>query len=155
MRRFLRRASVSVALVAVLASALPFAAIAATAAPAPRAASTTGTAAAVGTNAAVNPRATRVVRTRACPESRFTCITLRVPRDHFSSAANGPTFDVTFGLLRATGEKLGTFVTVTGGPGTSGLASADSYTDAFDPSIAEHYDIVFFDQRGIGVSESL
>jgi pimeloyl-ACP methyl ester carboxylesterase len=47
------------------------------------------------------------------------------------------------------------FVTVTGGPGTSGLLSADDYTAAFDPSIPEHFDIVFFDQRGVGLSGSL
>jgi len=72
------------------------------------------------------------------------------------AAAGGPTFEVTFGLLRATERpRKGVFVTVTGGPGTSGLAAADGYTEAFDPRIPRHYDIVFFDQRGIGLSEPL
>ena len=74
--------------------------------------------------------APKVISKKPCPDdSIFTCITLRVPRDHFSSAANGPTFDVTFGLLKATGPRKGVFVTATGGPGTSGLAVADSYTE--------------------------
>jgi len=44
-------------------------------------------------------------------------------------------------------------VTLTGGPGSSGLIVADGYTDALDPKIPEQYDIVFLDQRGIGLSE--
>jgi pimeloyl-ACP methyl ester carboxylesterase len=47
------------------------------------------------------------------------------------------------------------FVTATGGPGSSGLAVADSYTSVFDPSIPEHFDIVFFDQRGVTASGGL
>ncbi len=88
------------------------------------------------------------------PDSIFTCITLQVPRDQFGAAA--PTFDITFALHRAKpGKKQGTFVTVTGGPGTSGIAAADSYTELFDPRIVNRYDIVFFDQRGVGRSEPL
>lgn len=95
-----------------------------------------------------------VGRTR-CPDSDFSCITLRVPRDHFAPSG-GPTIDVTFALLRASsGTSQGVFVTATGGPGTSGLAVADSYTSALDPRIAEELDIVFFDQRGIGLSEPI
>ena len=82
-----------------------------------------------------------------CPDSDFTCIKLTVPLDHFGNSG-GKTIDVVFGVLPATGERKGMFVTATGGPGTSGLASADSYTASFDPSIPEHFDIVFFDQRG-------
>jgi pimeloyl-ACP methyl ester carboxylesterase len=88
-----------------------------------------------------------------CPDSDFTCITLPVPLDH--SNPDGPTIDVVFGVLPATGVRKGMFVTVTGGPGSAGLMSADSYTAAFDPSIPEHFDIVFFDQRGVGLSGGL
>lgn len=100
--------------------------------------------------------APRVVARKACPDSEFTCITLRVPLDHFGPA-NGPTTDVTFALLRASGdgERKGVFATATGGPGTSGIAVADGYTGALDPRIPEEYDIVFFDQRGIGLSGPL
>ena len=56
---------------------------------------------------------------------------------------------MTFAVLPATGDRLGAFVTATGGPGSSGIAAADSYTDALDPAIPESYDIVFFDQRGV------
>jgi len=63
--------------------------------------------------------------------------------------------DVVFGVLPATGERRGMFVTAVGGPGSSGLLSADAYTSYFDPGIAEHFDIVFFDQRGVNLSGGL
>jgi pimeloyl-ACP methyl ester carboxylesterase len=95
------------------------------------------------------------VRTEACPdESRFECITLAVPKDH-RAAPGGPTWDVTFAIQRATGERKGTFVYIVGGPGGSGISVADSYTDYFDPAIAEAYDIVYVDQRGIGLSQPI
>lgn len=89
-----------------------------------------------------------------CPDSDFTCVTLTVPLNHFDSQ-DSRTIDVVFAILPATGERKGMFVTATGGPGSAGLASADSYTAAFDVSIPEHFDIVFFDQRGVGQSGGL
>ena len=91
---------------------------------------------------------------RPCPDSDFTCVTLEVPLDHFHPE-DGRTMDVVFAVLPASGERKGMFVTVTGGPGSAGLQSADDYTAAFDPSIPEHFDIVFFDQRGVGLSGGL
>ena len=93
------------------------------------------------------------VKKEKCPKSRFECVTLSVPRDH--TVRGGPNWDLTFAIQRATGTRLGTFVTVTGGPGYSGLAAAESYTDAFDPTVPEHYDMVFFDQRGVGLSHEI
>jgi pimeloyl-ACP methyl ester carboxylesterase len=90
-----------------------------------------------------------------CPDdSAFTCVTLTVPVDHFD-ATNPGTLNVVFAVLPASGERFGMFVTATGGPGSSGVAAADFYTSYFDPRITEHYDIVFFDQRGIALSGGL
>lgn len=90
-----------------------------------------------------------------CPnDSAFTCVTLTVPLDHFNPA-DTRTLAVTFAVLPATGNRKGMFVTVTGGPGTSGIAVADSYTAAFDPAIPRRFDIVFFDQRGATLSGGL
>ncbi len=89
-----------------------------------------------------------------CPDSAFTCVTLDMPMNHFDTA-DERTMPVTFAVLPATGERLGAFVTATGGPGSSGIAVADSYTDALDPAIPESYDIVFFDQRGVAMSGGL
>jgi len=89
-----------------------------------------------------------------CPDSDFTCINVKVPLDHFN-ALDTRTTEVVFGVLPATGERKGMFVTAIGGPGGSGLLSADSYTSYFDPAIPEHFDIVFFDQRGVNLSGGL
>jgi pimeloyl-ACP methyl ester carboxylesterase len=93
--------------------------------------------------------------TRPCPKyeaPHFTCVTLTVPWDHFR--AGGPTTKVTFALRRHTGPgpAKGVWVTVTGGPGTAGIWSAESYTSTFAHSIRRDYDIVFLDQRGSGMS---
>jgi len=81
----------------------------------------------------------------------FSCVTLSVPVDHARPA--GEHWDVTFAVLRATGERRGVFVTATGGPGSSGLAAADAYTQSFPDEVREGFDVVFLDQRGIGESQ--
>ncbi len=89
-----------------------------------------------------------------CPDSAFTCVKLSVPLDHFDSA-NSKTINVVFAVLPATGERKGMFVTANGGPGASGLMAADPYTSYFEPALTEHFDIVFYDQRGVGASGGL
>lgn len=120
--------------------------------------STTTTAAATSTSTtAPRPSTTEILETlggEPCPESDFTCVSLDLPLDHFDPS-DDRTISVTFAVLPATGESRGAFVTATGGPGTSGIAVADSYTSLYDPSIAEQFDIVFFDQRGIASSGGL
>ena len=91
---------------------------------------------------------------KPCPDSDFTCVTLEVPLDHFS-LADGRTIPVTFAVFPSSGTPEGVFVTVVGGPGASGLAAADSRLLGLDPAIRKNFDIVFFDQRGVGVGEGL
>jgi pimeloyl-ACP methyl ester carboxylesterase len=93
------------------------------------------------------------VATEPCADSRFECVTLAVPRDHFSG--DSTTWEVTFGIQRAAVEAKGTFVTITGGPGSSGLLLAEPYTDVMAQEITDNFDIVFLDQRGIGASQPL
>ncbi len=78
-------------------------------------------------------------------------MTLEMPLDHFDPS-NSETIDVVFAVLPAEGGGSGAFLTVTGGPGSSGIASADTYLSLYDAAIAEKYDIVFFDPRGIAAS---
>lgn len=84
-----------------------------------------------------------------CELSSLSCTSLTVPLDH---RANDPdkTLEITFALSFAAQESKGILFYFVGGPGGSGLASADSYLSAFDPSLAETMDIVFVDQRGTG-----
>lgn len=87
-------------------------------------------------------------------DSAFTCVTIDVPLDHFNPD-DARTLPVVFAVLPASGTRKGMFVTATGGPGTSGVLSADYYSSGFDPSILEAFDVVFFDQRGMGLSGNL
>jgi pimeloyl-ACP methyl ester carboxylesterase len=89
-----------------------------------------------------------------CADSDFTCVNVTVPLNHLDPQ-DTRTIEVVFAVLPASGERKGMFVTVIGGPGGSGLLSADSYTSYFDPRIPESFDIVFFDQRGVNASNGL
>lgn len=89
-----------------------------------------------------------------CTENpELTCVTLQVPLNHFDTA-NAETIAVTFAVLPASGERYGMYVQAfPGGPGGEGISSA--YTGYFSEGILEHYDIVYYDQRGIGLSNPL
>lgn len=89
-----------------------------------------------------------------CDVSNLSCTSLTVPLDH---RANDPsrTIEITFALSFAGKESRGILFYFVGGPGGSGIASADSYLSAFDPSLVENMDIVFVDQRGIGAAHGL
>ena len=82
------------------------------------------------------------------------CVTLNQPLDHGNTQA-ASTIDVVFAIKPATGERKGMFVTAVGGPGSAGIGSADSYLGSFPEGIAENFDVVFFDQRGVGESGGL
>ena len=58
--------------------------------------------------------------------SAFTCVTINVPLDHFNPS-DTRALDVTFAVLPAAGARKGMFVSATGGPGNSGITSADNY----------------------------
>jgi pimeloyl-ACP methyl ester carboxylesterase len=91
---------------------------------------------------------------KTCDENQnFTCVTIQVPLDHFDSG-NTETLDVVFAVAPATGERYGMYVQAfPGGPGGEGISTGT--TSFFDKGILEHYDIVYFDQRGIGLSGPL
>lgn len=91
---------------------------------------------------------------QACEEQPdMTCVTIDVPLNHFDPSGN-ETIQVVFGVLPATGERYGMYVQAfPGGPGGEGISSA--YYDYFDERILEHFDIVYFDQRGLGLSSPL
>ena len=88
------------------------------------------------------------------PDSDFTYVEITVPLDHTNPADERLT-TVVFGVLPASGKRKGMLVVATGGPGGSGLYVADSYVPYYDPAILKRFDLVFFDQRGIGLSGGL
>ncbi len=83
----------------------------------------------------------------------FTCVTLTVPLDHFDPN-NRDMIDVVFAIAPATGERKGLFVQAfPGGPGGKGISYASR--QYFPREVNREYDIVFFDQRGLGLSNPL
>lgn len=88
------------------------------------------------------------------PDSDFIYVDITVPLDHTNPDDKNMT-TVVFGVLPASGIRKGMLVIATGGPGGSGLYVADSYVPYYDSSIPEYFDLVFFDQRGIGLSGDL
>ncbi|MCA0145780.1 alpha/beta fold hydrolase [Blastococcus sp. LR1] len=92
-----------------------------------------------------------VVSQEPCAGGDFECVTLTVPSDH--DAAASQEWEATFAVRKADGESRGVLVTATGGPGSSGILLAESYAASMDPAITDAYDLVLFDQRGIGRSE--
>ena len=79
------------------------------------------------------------------------CRKVTVALDH-RHPENGRTTEVIYRVDAARGERLGTLVVAVGGPGVRGLSEADPWLGLADPAIRDHYDIVFFDQRGVGGS---
>ena len=83
----------------------------------------------------------------------FTCVTITVPLDHFDPA-NTETTEVVFAVAPARGARKGMYVQAfPGGPGGEGISYAR--TEYFSSQIQNQYDIVFFDQRGVGLSNPL
>lgn len=83
----------------------------------------------------------------------LTCVSISVPLNHYDST-NTETIEVVFGVAPASGERYGMFVQAfPGGPGGEGISSA--YLGYISDAILEHYDIVFYDQRGLGLSNPL
>jgi pimeloyl-ACP methyl ester carboxylesterase len=102
----------------------------------------------------IEPDPTFVSEKRCAEDSGFNCVTIRVPRDH--AAPEGETWEVTFAIQRAlSGSSEGVIAYAVGGPGASGIAVADDYASYFDRAVPDRYDLVFFDQRGIGRSQPL
>ena len=82
-----------------------------------------------------------------CPEG-FDCVVIQAPLDHLD-LDESRTIDVAFAVRPADGPRIGVLVTAVGGPGGSGLESADYEPLTMDPDILDGFDLVYFDQRGL------
>jgi pimeloyl-ACP methyl ester carboxylesterase len=61
---------------------------------------------------------------------------------------------VVFAVAPATGERYGMYVQAfPGGPGGEGISTGALFW--FPEAVLEHYDIVYFDQRGVGLSHPI
>ena len=110
-----------------------------------------------GGASALTPAQLRALGAGPCPNaaSTFRCLAVTVPLDHFDPA-DPATLDVIVGVHPASAvPSKGLLVTAVGGPGASGLTDADSLLTMWSDAIVTHYDIVYFDQRGMGESDGI
>ena len=89
-----------------------------------------------------------------CYVGELTCVTITAPLDHDQPGDNR-TLDIEFSIHLATGEHRGILLYFVGGPGQAGVAASAAYVPWMNASLLEHYDIVFFDQRGTGPDHGL
>lgn len=80
------------------------------------------------------------------------CATLDVPLDY--EDPEGETLELYIARTSATGERYGALFINPGGPGGAAAEYAD-YIPLVLPDVAEHYDIVGMDPRGVGGSSAL
>jgi pimeloyl-ACP methyl ester carboxylesterase len=107
-------------------------------------------------NGFANPLVERLEELGAypCPGEVLTCVSLELPLNH--DDPEGEQIEVVFGVRPADYESQGMLVVAVGGPGASGIASGNYYVDYGRFGDATYnMDIVFFDQRGVGLSYPL
>jgi pimeloyl-ACP methyl ester carboxylesterase len=108
--------------------------------------------------AALRPRTTAVEKSyygqilhwKPC-SSNLTCATVREPLDWLGVT----TKSIRIALVKhaATGTREGDLVVNPGGPGGSGVDFVEAGVEnVVDPTIAQHFDIIGFDPRGVGKS---
>jgi pimeloyl-ACP methyl ester carboxylesterase len=90
---------------------------------------------------------------RVCQSAELECRWILVQADQVANDPHGRTMLLHYGLHRAAKERLGTLVIATGGPGVSGVSTADDTLARFDARLTDAFDIVLFDTRGVGDSD--
>jgi pimeloyl-ACP methyl ester carboxylesterase len=78
------------------------------------------------------------------------CGMLSVPVDY--TKPDGPVARIAMIRFKATGQKIGSLIVNPGGPGESGVQAAASLVGAVPETIRQHFDLVGFDPRGVGMS---
>lgn len=79
------------------------------------------------------------------------CATLTVPLDW--GEPSGATIDLALARTKANGDRIGSLLTNPGGPGASGIEFLTH--SPLGPELAESFDIVSWDPRGVGRSTSV
>ena len=88
-----------------------------------------------------------------CQSVELECRWILVQADQLADDPHGSTRLLHYGIRRATHQRLGTLVVASGGPGVSGIVTADDTIKGLDARLTDVYDIVFFDARGVGDSD--
>ncbi|WP_045877994.1 alpha/beta hydrolase [Pseudofrankia sp. DC12] len=96
-------------------------------------------------------RVGRLSAWRACGDG-VQCATLPVPLDYAHPAAGTISLAVVRRPAHEPARRIGSLVYLEGGPGVSGVHSIKTYPQLFDSAVGDRFDIVGFDQRGVGAS---
>ncbi|MFJ6652798.1 alpha/beta hydrolase [Microbacterium sp. NPDC091313] len=90
-----------------------------------------------------------------CEGDRFDCATVTAPRDWDDPSAG----DLQLAVIRqraTSQERVGSLLTNPGGPGASGYDFVrDASSQLVPTAVAEHYDVIGFDPRGVGRSSAV
>jgi pimeloyl-ACP methyl ester carboxylesterase len=81
------------------------------------------------------------------------CATMQVPMDY--AKPDGEEIGIAVLKVPAHGDRIGSLVVNPGGPGGSGTQFAAAGSDQFGTELTDHFDIVGFDPRGVGHSDTL
>ncbi|MFF5705126.1 alpha/beta hydrolase [Streptomyces sp. NPDC012794] len=92
---------------------------------------------------------------RPCDSGPLECASMTVPRDWYHPG-RGPDLTVAVSRHRSTdpAARRGVLMMAAGGPGASGLGRPAGLA-SYAPKLAAAYDIVSFDQRGVGASTNV
>ncbi|MFE9634078.1 alpha/beta hydrolase [Streptomyces sp. NPDC006463] len=92
---------------------------------------------------------------QSCKDGSLECAAMSVPRDWYHPDA-GPSLTVAVSRHRAPdpAARRGVLMMAAGGPGASGLGRPAGLA-SYAPKLAAAYDIVGFDQRGVGASTNV
>jgi pimeloyl-ACP methyl ester carboxylesterase len=84
---------------------------------------------------------------------QFSCGKLAVPLDY--SQPDGDTADIFVVRVRSNhqSQRIGSLLVNPGGPGGSGINLAAGLVGALSDTVFDHFDLVGFDPRGVGLSE--
>lgn len=83
----------------------------------------------------------------------YQCATLKVPMDY--DEPEGQQLDIKLIKRGATGKRIGTLFFQSGGPGEALTTSLPKLYDRFPAAVRERFDLVGFDQRGVGESTAV
>lgn len=91
----------------------------------------------------------------ACPQAPapYECATVLVPRDYSTPRADSMGIAVIRRPATEPETKVGTLFINPGGPGNSGLIFLPAAVPLLFNELAEHFDLVSFDPRGVGLSD--
>ncbi len=97
------------------------------------------------------------INSPAAKQMQFSCGRLPVPLSYTNPT--GPTIDLFVLKVHAksqqASDKVGSLLVNPGGPGESGINLAAGLVDALSSTVFNHFDLIGFDPRGVGLSAPL